>query len=104
MRKADPASNSVTEIHGDVIALECFVTALCQALSPTSRTVLRNEHQRTTEVARTLLLNSGVPDGVIDAFERTVQRQADALNQVQGPAASKALPLGDKAIRSNEPK
>lgn len=89
MRKPVLAETTYSEIHGDVIAMECFVTALCQALSPGSRKVLRKEHQRTTEVARTLLLNSGIPDGVIDAFERSVQRQADAMSRVQGPEARK---------------
>lgn len=87
MPKPDLAAVSFTEVHGDVLAIECFVTALCHALSPDSRMALCKEHQRTAEVARTLLLASGVPDDVIDAFERTVQRQADAMNQ---PAA--ALP------------
>lgn len=103
MQKPDLAAAPLAEIHGDVIAMECFVVALCHALSPGSRGVLRNEHQRTAEVARTLLLNSGVPDEVIEAFERTVQRQVEALNQLPPSVAPKATQSGDKMNRSNDP-
>lgn len=91
-------------MHGAVIALECFVTALCHALSPKSRSVLRAELLRTAELSRTLLLNSGVPDEVIDAFERTAKRQGDAMDQLQGGAVpvAKQHERGTNAMRSKD--
>lgn len=104
MRKPDPAASQLAEMHGAVIALECFTTALCQALSPKSRGVLSAQFERVAELSRTLLLNSGLPDDVIDAFERTLQRQGEAMNPVTSQTAvvARQVDRGAKVIGSRD--
>jgi hypothetical protein len=79
MRKLKEPEEQIIELHGSLIALECYMAALSNALTGEARAKLRAEYLRETEVARTVLLNTYVPDNVIDSFERTVKRQADDL-------------------------
>lgn len=74
----------VSEVQGSLLAMECFVTALSEALSPEQRTLVQAFYASETVAFRTALMNSTAPEAMVAAFERDVQR---AVGLIGEPAA-----------------
>ena len=74
MMEAQKLADQVAELQGSLLAMECFMNALAEALSPEARVVVQAFYDSESTAFRTALMNSTAPEATIDAFERDVQR------------------------------
>ena len=83
MTADEPAqlAQQLDELQGSMLATECFLNALAQALSPDARQVVRALHATESAAFRTALRNSPAPQATVDAFERDVRRAEAILGQ-----------------------
>ncbi len=69
------------ELQGSMLAMECFVNALAEALGPDARQVVQAFHATETAAFRSALRNSTAPQATVDAFESDVRRAVTILGQ-----------------------
>lgn len=81
MNDLDPIAHQMSELQGSMLAMECFVNALTEALSPDQRLVVRAFYASESAAFRTALMNSIAPEATVAAFERDVQRAVNLLGE-----------------------
>ena len=78
-------ARQLDELKGSMLAMECFVNSLTEALSSDARVVVQAFYASESAAFRSALLGSSAPGATVDAFERDVQR---ALRLLGEPAPS----------------
>ena len=81
MEPLESLKEQVSELQGSLLAMECFVNSLCQALSPDARTIARAFYASESEAFRAALMSSTAPEATVSAFERDVQRAIGVLGE-----------------------
>ena len=81
------AARQISELQGSLLAMECFVNSLAEALSPGQRSVVRAFHDSESAAFRAALMASTAPEATVSAFERDVQRAMNVLGEPQDGAA-----------------
>lgn len=79
----DPRSlgEQICELQGSLLAIECFMNAMAEALPVETRQVVRAFYASETEAFRAALMASTAPEATVSAFERDVQRAAGVLGE-----------------------
>jgi hypothetical protein len=90
----DPArlNDQINELQGSMLAMECFVNSLAEALNPEARQVVQAFYASETAAFRTALMNSTAPEATVTAFERDVQRAIGVLGELAGATPGEAAP------------
>jgi hypothetical protein len=78
-------SEQISELQGSLLAMECFLNSLCEALPADSRPVVQAFYASESEAFRAALMSSTAPEATVNAFERDVQRALHLLGE-PGPA------------------
>lgn len=81
MTDVDGLMEQIHELRGSMLAMECFVNALTEALSEDLRVVVRAFYASESTAFRTALMNSTAPEATVSAFERDVQRATGVLGE-----------------------
>ena len=81
MTDVDRLMEQIHELRGSMLAMECFVNALTEALSEDLRVVVRAFYASESTAFRTALMNSTAPEATVSAFERDVQRATGVLGE-----------------------
>lgn len=76
-------AQQIDELKGSMLAMECFVNSLTEALSSDARVVVQAFYASESSAFRTALMNSRAPEATVAAFERDIQR---ALKLLGDPA------------------
>jgi hypothetical protein len=82
MDEIDRLKQHIHELQGSMLAMECFVNSLTEALSKDARVVVQAFYASESAAFRSALTSSTAPEATVTAFERDVQR---ALNLLGGP-------------------
>jgi hypothetical protein len=72
------------ELKGSLLAVECFMNSLSEALSADSRPVVSAFYASETEAFRNAMKDSNAPRATVMAFERDVQRALRLLGPPTG--------------------
>jgi hypothetical protein len=89
MDEVDRLSEQIQELQGSMLAMECFVNSLTEALSDDARVVVQAFYASESAAFRTALMTSTAPEATVAAFERDVQRAIMLLGE-PGTGASGA--------------
>jgi len=84
-------ADQIGELQGSMLAMECFMNALVESLSPDQRQVVQACYASETAAFRTALMNSTAPEATVNAYERDVQRTTGLLGE---PAEAATPPRG----------
>lgn len=79
MDEIDTLREQLHELQGSMLAMECFLNSLTEALPPESRTVVSALYASESEAFRAALMQSTAPEATVNAFERDVQRAIHLL-------------------------
>ena len=71
----------ISELQGSLLAMECFLNSLAEALPADSRPVVQAFYASESEAFRVALLRSTAPEATVNAFERDVQRALRLLGE-----------------------
>jgi hypothetical protein len=74
-------SLQIHELKGSMLAMECFVNSLTEALSSDARVVVQAFYASESEAFRAALMTSTAPEATVAAFERDVQRALRLLGE-----------------------
>ncbi|HEY4958776.1 MAG TPA: hypothetical protein VII31_13270 [Caldimonas sp.] len=74
MNEFDRLNQQIQEMQGSMLAMECFVNSLTEALSDDARVVVQAFYASESEAFRSALMTSTAPEATVAAFERDVQR------------------------------
>jgi hypothetical protein len=77
-------ARQIDELKGSLLAMECFVNSLTEALSSDARVVVQAFYASESAAFRSALMASTAPEATVAAFERDVQR---ALGLLGAPGA-----------------
>jgi hypothetical protein len=72
-------SNKADELQGSLLAIECFLNALTEALSPEQRQMVSAFYASESAAFRAALMRSTAPEATVDTFERDVERATRLL-------------------------
>ena len=86
MEELESLRRQIDELQGSLLAMECFMNSLSQALSADARPVVRAFYASECEAFRAALMSSTAPEATVDAFERDVQRAIQVLGEPIDPA------------------
>ena len=89
MDDIDRLTRQIHELQGSMLAMECFVNSLTEALSSDARVVVQAFYASESTAFRTALMTSTAPEATVAAFERDVQRALTLLGEPR-PAAGDA--------------
>ena len=81
MDDTDRLTRQIHELQGSMLAMECFVNSLTEALSSDARDVVQAIYASETASFRTALMTSTAPEPTVAAFERDVQRALGLLGE-----------------------
>jgi hypothetical protein len=81
MNDSDRLKQQLNELHGSMLAMECFVNSLTQALSNDARVVVQAFYASESSAFRAALMASTAPEATVAAFERDVQRAVNLLGE-----------------------
>ena len=81
MTDIERLSQQIAELQGSMLAMECFVNALTEALPADARPVVRAFYDSESAAFRAALMNSTAPEATVNAFERDVQRAIGLLGE-----------------------
>jgi hypothetical protein len=81
MNENDRLSQQIQELQGSMLAMECFVNSLTEALSEDARVVVRACYASESAAFRAALMTSTAPEPTVGAFERDVQRAIGLLGE-----------------------
>ena len=84
MNDTDQIARQMSELQGSMLAMECFVNALSEALSNDQRLVVRAFYASESAAFRAALMTSTAPEATVSAFERDVQRAVNLLGDSTG--------------------
>ena len=87
MDDTDNLRRQIHELQGSMLAMECFVNSLTEALSSDARVVVQAFYASESAAFRAALMSSTAPEATVDAFERDVQR---ALTLLGNPESGNA--------------
>jgi hypothetical protein len=85
MSNSTQLSEQISELQGSLLAMECFLNSLAEALPADARPVVQAFYASESEAFRVALMRSTAPEATVNAFERDVQR---ALRLLGEPGAS----------------
>jgi hypothetical protein len=85
MDDTERLTRQIHELQGSMLAMECFVNSLTEALSSDARVVVQAFYASESTAFRTALMTSTAPEATVSAFERDVQR---ALALLGGPSVA----------------
>ena len=74
----------ISELQGSLLAMECFLNSLSEALPADSRPVVQAFYASESEAFRVALMRSTAPEATVNAFERDVQRALRLLGEPAG--------------------
>jgi hypothetical protein len=74
-------SEQISELQGSLLAMECFLNSLAEALPADSRPVVQAFYASESEAFRAALMSSTAPEATVNAFERDVQRALHLLGE-----------------------
>ena len=74
-------SQQIAELQGSMLAIECFINSLAEALPADARPVVQAFYASETAAFRAALMNSTAPEATVNAFERDVQRATGLLGE-----------------------
>jgi hypothetical protein len=74
-------AQQIDELKGSMLAMECFVNSLTNALSSDARVVVQAFYASESAAFRTALMASRAPEATVDAFERDVRRALRLLGE-----------------------
>ncbi|MEO8525294.1 MAG: hypothetical protein ABI460_11295 [Caldimonas sp.] len=81
MNEVAALEEQINELQGSLLAMECFLNSLSQALSPDVRPVVRAVYASESEAFRAALMSSTAPEATVAAFERDVERAFGVLGE-----------------------
>ena len=81
MDEVDRLTEQIHELRGSMLAMECFVNSLTEALSDDARLVVRAFYASESAAFRAALMSSTAPEATVAAFERDVQRAIGVLGE-----------------------
>ncbi|MEP7301890.1 MAG: hypothetical protein ABI699_10210 [Caldimonas sp.] len=81
MDELESLREKVDELQGSLLAMECFLNSLAEALPSGARPVARALYASEAEAFRAALMNSTAPEATVSAFERDVQRAIGVLGE-----------------------
>lgn len=81
MNELDPLATQMAELQGSMLAMECLVNALTEALGADQRVVVQAFYASESAAFRAALMNSTAPEATVAAFERDVQRAVNLLGE-----------------------
>lgn len=87
MNEVDQIARQISELQGSMLAMECFMNALAEALSADQRVVVQAFYASESAAFRAALMRSTAPEATVDAFERDVQRAVGLLGEPGGGTA-----------------
>ncbi len=70
----------ICELQGSLLAVECFLNAIVEAMSAEQRQVVRAFYASETDAFRAALMTSTAPEATVAAFERDAQRTGTVLD------------------------
>jgi len=73
-------SDQISELQGSLLAMECFINSLTEALPADTRPVVQAFYASESEAFRAALMASTAPEATVAAFERDVQRAQRLLD------------------------
>ena len=79
-------AQQIHELKGSMLAMECFVNSLTEALSSDARVVVQAFYASESAAFRTALMASTAPEATVAAFERDVQRALRLLGEPDAAA------------------
>ena len=86
MDESEPLRRQINELQGSMLAMECFVNSLTEALSSDARVVVQAFYASESAAFRTALMTSTAPEATVSSFERDVQRALKLLGEPAGGA------------------
>lgn len=98
MRNLEEATERICELKGDLVALDALIGALLTALPDDQRAHLQRQFGRSTEAARTAMLNAAISDVSIAAFERDVDRLRALIDTLEAQARRKSGRAGVESL------
>ena len=81
MEETARLAQQIHELKGSMLAMECFVNSLTEALSSDARVVVQAFYASESAAFRTALMTSTAPEATVTAFERDVQRALRLLGE-----------------------
>ena len=81
MDELETLKEQVNEFQGSLLAMECFLNSLSQALHADLRPVVRAFYASESAAFRAALMSSTAPEATVSAFERDVQRAIRVLGE-----------------------
>ncbi|MEO5845546.1 MAG: hypothetical protein ABIQ33_11980 [Caldimonas sp.] len=81
MDETERLTQEIQELQGSMLAMECFVNSLTEALSSDARVVVQAFYASESNAFRTALMTSTAPEATVAAFERDVQRALTLLGE-----------------------
>jgi hypothetical protein len=81
MDEVDRLTQQIHELRGSMLAMECFVNSISEALSEDARVVVRAFYASESAAFRAALMSSTAPEATVTAFERDVQRAIGVLGE-----------------------
>ena len=80
-------AQQIHELKGSMLAMECFVNSLTEALNSDARVVVQAFYASESNAFRTALMTSTAPEATVAAFERDVQRALNLLGEPRATAS-----------------
>jgi len=87
MDDSERLKQQLHELQGSMLAMECFVNSLTEALSSDARVVVQAFYASESAAFRAALMASTAPEPTVAAFERDVQRALNLLGEPPAPTA-----------------
>ena len=87
MKETERLRHQIHELQGSMLAMECFVNSLTEALTSDARVVVQAFYASESAAFRAALMSSTAPEPTVAAFERDVQRALTLLGEPAPPAA-----------------
>jgi len=81
MNDVDRLVQQIHELQGSMLAMECFVNSLTEALSEDARVFVQTFYASESAAFRAALMVSTAPEATVSAFERDVQRALGVLGE-----------------------
>jgi hypothetical protein len=81
MDETSHLAQQIHELKGSMLAMECFVNSLTEALSNDARLVVQAFYASESAAYRAALMTSTAPEATVGAFERDVDRALRLLSE-----------------------
>ncbi len=88
MNDVERMVQQIHELQGSMLAMECFVNSLTEALTEDARVVVQAFYASESAAFRAALMSSTAPEATVEAFERDVQRALGVLGEPSDTSVS----------------